>query len=434
MLNLITLNRWWDTGRVDTIYALPYKRELFHQVVGYLDARQIVVIYGLRRTGKTTLMYQLIDYILRSGIPKKHILYFSFDEKVTSLEELMKSYSELVLAKEISKEKRIYVFLDEVQKLEDWENQLKMYYDLYPNVKFIVSGSASIMIQKKTTESLAGRIYEFILPLLPFKEFLELKKESVIVDKNMYSDFNRLKEIYLGRERIAPYLVEYAKKGGFIELTEESDDEKIKRYASSIIEHIVFVDLAAEFNIRHSQVLKTIVELIASNPGFLLDYTHLSRVLSIDQRVIADYIHYLKYAFLVKSLYNFSKSRFVSERKLKKIYLGSTNFIYGIHSTKFFDPIFLGKVMENLAVINADTQFFWRLRNHEVDMIDSENVPIEVKYKEKISEKDSNSLIKFCTQFKVKRGMVITKQLLDKKEKEGIELLYIPLWIFLLRL
>jgi len=74
MLNLITFNRWWDTGRVDNIYLKPYKRKLFFRLAQYLDTRQILVVYGLRRTGKTTLMYQLIDFLLKNGVPRKQIL------------------------------------------------------------------------------------------------------------------------------------------------------------------------------------------------------------------------------------------------------------------------------------------------------------------------------------------------------------------------
>lgn len=433
MLNLITFNRWWDTGRVDNIYLMPYKRRLFYRLTRYLNVRQILVIYGLRRTGKTTLMYQLIDFLLKEGVPRKQILYFSFDEKVSRLEELLKTYSDLIISKDLARLKKIYIFLDETQKLEDWENQLKIFYDLYPNIKFIVSGSASITIQKKASESLAGRIYEFILPLLPFREFLELKGESVGIDIDKSWNYKNLREVYLSKERISPYLLEYTKKGGFIELTNESDEEKVRNYAQSIVEKVTFIDLPCSFNLKYPQLLRVIVDLIASNPGFLLDYVSLSQTLGRDKRVIADYFFYLKYSLLVKSLYNFSKSRFTSEKKLKRAYLGSTNFIYGIYPERFFEPRFLGKIMENLVVINTDTQFFWRLRNYEVDVVTGSNLPIEVKYKDKITDKETGSIIKFCKNFDMGKGIVVTRDFLDCRVKEEIKLLYIPLWVFLLK-
>ncbi|NPA39735.1 MAG: AAA family ATPase, partial [Thermodesulfobacteria bacterium] len=70
------------------------------------------MIYGLRRVGKTVLMYQLIDHLLKSGIDKKHIFYFTFDEKIASLKELLEEYAGLVLGKDILTARKIYVFLD----------------------------------------------------------------------------------------------------------------------------------------------------------------------------------------------------------------------------------------------------------------------------------------------------------------------------------
>jgi predicted AAA+ superfamily ATPase len=74
MLNLIAFNRWWDTGRVEDVYLKPFKRPLFYELMKSMDMRQIIIIYGIRRVGKTTLMYQLIDHLLRNGVNRKNIL------------------------------------------------------------------------------------------------------------------------------------------------------------------------------------------------------------------------------------------------------------------------------------------------------------------------------------------------------------------------
>jgi len=78
MLNLLAFNRWWDTGKVEEIYLEPYKRPLFYKIEKFLNDRQIILIYGMRRVGKTVLMYQLIDSLLKGGVDKKHILYFFY--------------------------------------------------------------------------------------------------------------------------------------------------------------------------------------------------------------------------------------------------------------------------------------------------------------------------------------------------------------------
>lgn len=432
MLNLITFNRWWDTGRVEDLYLKPYQRPLFFQLKKFLDSRQILLIYGLRRTGKTTLMYQLIADLLVAGVDKKNILYFSFDESVSSLKTLFKNYQEIVLGIDFFKKEKIYVFLDEVQKLPDWRRQLKIFYDLYPNLKLIISGSASLAIIKEAKESLAGRIYDFYLPLLNFSEYLAVLGERRSRLPDIFA-FEELKQVYLAKERLAPLLFSYLKKGGFIEIAQEEDEYKIREYAKSILEKIIFSDIALSFKIKQPQLLKTVIELIASNPGFLLDYSKLAAALGTDQRTAADYVFYLQHSLLIKLLYNYSGSRFVSERKLKKIYLTSTNFIYQIFPERFQEPQFLGKVIENLVVAFLPTQFFWRQRQAEIDLIWQEKIPLEIKYQKQVAKTDLREILKFCQRFKTKRALVLTQERLEKKEIAGIEFLLIPVWLFLLQ-
>jgi len=430
MLNLITFNRWWEEGKVEEMYLKPFKRDLFYSLVKFLNTRQIILLYGIRRVGKTTILYQLIDYLLKNGVNKKNILYFSFDEANVSLDEVLKNYSELVLGKDILKEKKIYLFLDEIQKLKNFQNQLKVYYDLYPNIKFIVSGSASLSIYKGVKESLAGRVYEFVLPLLSFSEYLTFLGEKIEFEDLW--DFNQAKEIYLKKEKLLPRFFSYIKNGGFIEIVNEEEDFKIREYSKSILEKIVFGDIAPLFKVKDSFILKTILELIGSNPGFLLDYSRLGEVLGRDQRSVANYIFYLKSAFLVRTLYNYSPSRFVSERKLKKIYLSSTNFVYQINKERFYQPDFFGKVVENLVVSFSSSSFFWKERQNEVDLVLEEKIPVEIKFKEKIDKKDLKGVLRFLQRFSSSKPLILTKEELKKEKIFNISLYFLPVWIYLL--
>ena len=149
------------------------KYSLF-KISGYMKDRQIILLTGLRRVGKTTLAYQIIDELLKQKVNSLHIMYFSFDEKTANLDELIKAYEEGVLKKKIGDE-RIYVFLDEIQKCSDWESRIKILYDLHPNIKFVITGSASVKITKKAKESLAGRMFEFHLYHFHFGNLLNGK-------------------------------------------------------------------------------------------------------------------------------------------------------------------------------------------------------------------------------------------------------------------
>jgi hypothetical protein len=160
-VNLQDFNPWWKTGKVSPEFS-GRKRKIFDEVIKYIDKRQIVLFTGLRRVGKTTLMYQIIEELIKKDTDPYHILYFSFDEMRCDLEEIIKQYETEVLQDDISK-KKVYIFLDEIQKLEGWPSKVKLLYDSNPKLKIFLTGSAQITMWQGTRESLAGRFFDFIV-------------------------------------------------------------------------------------------------------------------------------------------------------------------------------------------------------------------------------------------------------------------------------
>lgn len=141
-MDLNDFNPWWKTGMISEDF-IGKKREIFYEVNKYIDKRQILLFSGLRRVGKTTLMYQIIKELLDKGTNPYHILYFSFDEINYNLEEIIKQYEIEILLKDILKV-RIFLFFDEIQKYKDWPSKIKLLYDLHPNMKIFLTGSAQI--------------------------------------------------------------------------------------------------------------------------------------------------------------------------------------------------------------------------------------------------------------------------------------------------
>ena len=107
-------NHWWTSKKVDTELALPFKRDIYPEIEKHLDKRFILALVGLRRVGKTTIMYQLIQKLVEANINKTNILFFSFDEISVKLNKVLETYKE-IHSKDIRAEK-IYIFLDEIQK------------------------------------------------------------------------------------------------------------------------------------------------------------------------------------------------------------------------------------------------------------------------------------------------------------------------------
>lgn len=123
-------------------------------------------------------MFQCINKCIKKNIACEHILYFSFDKKV-ELDEFIHEY--LKTSNADIQTDTLYFFLDEIQKLDDWQNKIKHYYDIYPNIKFILSGSSSLFL--KSEENLAGRLESTIIKPLFFEEFLKFKNLEYLLEK-----------------------------------------------------------------------------------------------------------------------------------------------------------------------------------------------------------------------------------------------------------
>ena len=113
-MDIIEFNPWWETGSIDREIKSFKRRFLFTALKNYLHKKQIDIIIGLRRVGKTVLMHHLIDYLLTSGVNQKEIFYFSLDIEKEDLDRIIKEYEEKIL-RERTKNKRVYLFFDEMR-------------------------------------------------------------------------------------------------------------------------------------------------------------------------------------------------------------------------------------------------------------------------------------------------------------------------------
>jgi len=415
MVNILKYNLHWREG---FNYGYEKKRELFDQLVRYLSAKQILGIIGLRRTGKTVLLKQLIEYLIKQGEKRERILYFSFDEESVSLEDVISEYQSR-LGTDIRNAGKIYLFLDEIQKLEGWQNQIKYYYDTYPDIKFFVSGSSSLFLRKKAEESLAGRIFLFHLPVLSFTEYLRFKGQDELIERPQ-----------MFKEIIQQETLMYAKRQ-FPELI-TADEPFISMYVGSILNKVIYEDLPKIFPIEYEDVLKQILKIVASNPGIMTDYSALATDLGINRKTLTRYIFYLERGFLIQKCYNFSRNRLTSEKKMKKLYLSSTTLLFHLCETPD-----AGKVVENLVINSSNARFFWRRGKSEVDCVlleDGAIIPLESKYRNNIQKKELKGLIKFLKEFSIEKGYVVTKESEEELRINGNQIILLPLWKWLLQL
>jgi uncharacterized protein len=402
-------NHWWIKNSVDFELALPFKRKIYLEIQTNLKERFILALTGLRRIGKTTTMYQLIQELLNEKIDKTSIFFFSFDENNVGLTEAIESYKEF--QKKDFRDKKVYIFLDEIQKCKNWENEIKKYYDLYPKLKFIISGSESLFIKKKTKETLAGRILEYELGTFSFREFLELK--NLNPDEFKYET------------KIKPLFLEFVERGGFPETFNMSNEKDFKEYIMSlVVDKIVYKDIPRMFKLEDPEFLRVLLEVIATNPGMYVDYQSLGKQFSKDRRVVKQYLNYLNESFLIKILGNHRKTNISTLRKKKRAYPSDNAII------KLYKPVinidFLGKMVETLAINKLNANSFWKNGN-EIDIV-HENIPIEIKYQEQINSHDLKPLKEFMKKFNQKKAILISKNLEQTiTVQEGV-IQVIPAW------
>ncbi|MBI5046999.1 ATP-binding protein, partial [Candidatus Micrarchaeota archaeon] len=369
---------------------------------------QIVSLCGLRRVGKTTILQKIIQDLLKENQPDS-ILYFSFDDfQDLELFDVLDGFKEIH-----QKEPRFLIF-DEIQKLPNWAEKVKIFYDT-KKYKIFISGSESLFLRKGSRESLAGRIYEFEVKKLSFVEYLNFVGKGEMIKKPQLYDMELKIE-----------LSHYLLTGGFPELIGKEDRELIRQYLkTAIIEKIVFKDMTKIYPIENPAQLIAILDILIDNPGMIVDFSSLSQELGISRQTLSKYFEYLEMAHLVVKLYNFSRNRITSEKSLKRFY------------PTFLSPVLIeeseektGKLIETTCVLATDTKFFWRDKyKDEVDIIlqlEKEIIPVEIKYRNQPSQ--NKGLQKFCKKYKCKDAIVVTKDKRGKKE----EVRFVPVYEFLL--
>lgn len=382
------LNSWWKEGKVSKKLAPVYKRRVFEEIKILSKKRQITVITGLRRVGKSTLMYQIIDSLIQAEINPENILYFSFDEKVESLLEILDEYSELTNLD--WKKEHCYIFFDEIQKLSDWSNKLKIIYDNFHNLKIIISGSGSFQLEKEAKVNLAGRHFVVETEPLSFEEYLELKNSKIdLKKKNLWG-----REI--GSEVESFLLRPYPEIVSYEELN------LVKSYIKdNVVEKVLKIDLSEKFKDINEELATNLLNIFYDEPGMYLNLDELSNDLKIGKSTLTNHLFYLEFARLIRRVKNYRPKSRTTSRKLQRIYPFHWSLQFG----------WSGKInFETIVSSVLDAKNYWRKNGKEVDFLIRKNnkiYPIEVKEGRDISKSDLSSLIFFMKQFKVLESFLI---------------------------
>jgi len=363
------------------------------------------VFVGLRRVGKTFLMYQQIHNLIKNGHSIEEILFFNFeDERIDKIElqdfdKIKRCYEEMYSHKPI-------FFLDEIQIVDKWEKFARRLAD--DKYRVYISGSNAKMLSKDIATTLGGRF--LISEVFPFSflEYLLAKNIDLKIKNTEFSRFYEIEKLF----------EDYFYSGGIPEQIEVNDK---RAYLSSLYQKIYLGDVCKRYQVRNDAALNFLVKKIAESVKQPVSYTRLANIVSslgakVSTATIIDYINYIKDSWLLFSLENLN-SRFVERETNKKYYFIDN----GLLNLFLIDPnTFL---LENIVAINLFKQYgntlYYYHNGVEVDfVIFDKKMAFQASYTINDFEtrkREISALEKLSKQIDIDKMYVITKE--DKEEE-----------------
>ena len=388
-----------------------YPRKITKEIKKWLFEKEIIILNGPRQVGKTSLLKILRNELLKSGISEKTIFYLNLEE-IKILETLNKDPENLL--KYITDQKEInYFFLDEIQYLDNPSNFLKHLYDKYAGkIKIITTGSSSLELKAKFQDSLTGRKVSFFVNPLTFEEFLIFKKFpflNYLEKKDLPSDIKNNFD-----NTLSEYLIYGGMPAVVLQKNNDLKQKMLEEYASTYINK----DVRAIGKIKNIANFNSLIKILASQIGNLLNINELSNTVNISRRDIEKYLDLLELTFVLNKILPFKKNIRSQVIKMPKAYffdLGIRNAILG-NFLKLESRRDAGCLFENFVFLELRNQaknriFFYRtISKTKIDFIverEAKIILIESKYKKLTKPIDSRILKNFMKQNNVKKSMVI---------------------------
>lgn len=469
---LVAYNPWWKTKSFSVPGVPGFKRDAFVQAMRHTEANHglALLINGPRRVGKTTIINQVIRCLIEEKkVPVNRILFFSLDDPLiqqlpqkdqgTLFEALLAQWAQVAGTALRTSPNILYCFLDEVQRLPRWELYIKRYVDLRYPIHFIISGSASHTIFRKSLESLLGRLVDISLPPFTFREFVRYhypehgvflsKLAEDVLDIGEVSSVIRLNQRL--REEIKPnviqqwnrYADEYAQKGGFPQLWMMGTAvERSVFIDQQYVERVTLEDLRLVKEIRRPEIFHQFLRYAFARTGDEMNLEKLAALIQTTRVTLTEALPLLLQTELIRKVERFTGKPVRLRSTHAKLYAADLVLMQGI--TKVITSLEgeeRGRIAETLAhnVIRlfpgvSDISYYREPSGkQEIDFVvrvGSRVVPIEIVYKNQTDSHHRDSVRTFLETHGKQNsfGILVTKE--DWKIEQPI--LEIPLSIFLL--
>ena len=386
------------------------KRAIDYQYL--LDSTFIVVISGIRRSGKSTLIHQLTTHF-------EAFYYLNFDdERLFDFE--LSDFQTLMLAFQQNSDAKV-IFLDEIQNVQNWERFIRRLYD--EGFKIYLTGSNSKLLSSELATHLTGRYTKIELYPFLFSEYLDFHNV----------DFKK-KDSHT-KSKILKHFNNYLQDGGFPEHVTYGD----KLQLQNIYEDIIYKDLIARFGIKNTKAFKQLAHYYFSNFTQEVSYNSLKSILNISSvNTIKDYTEYLQQAYLIFEIYKFNYSLKQQLNYVKKIYIIDNGLR---NSVAFKFNTDLGQLLENLVFLHLkntyhNVWFYKTKQNHEVDFCIQNHDQIklyQVSYQienNKTRQREIRSLEEAMKELQTSIALIITYNQFETIKTHSGNIEVIPFWYF----
>jgi hypothetical protein len=398
-----------------------------------LESKFIEVLTGVRRSGKSTCFFILIQDLIKNGRAKpEEILFLNFDhpafvpyyESPERLDEILDQ------AQRAAGRKTKYLFLDEVQNIRMWEKWVKAKYDAGTFTKIFITGSNADLLESQFTTRLSGRYFSHINYPFSFAEFLASRGQKY------YTNHAKNHPI---RYKLIGHFDDYLRLGGFPEVTLTGDKDILADYYQTIL----LKDVVASNEIRDIYGLRQVAYYLISNVSKLISYNRVGGALDIHEQTVKDYMEYLKSAFLFDAVRKFDYSVRKQARNPRKIYCVDNGLMNGVG---FSFSVNSGRYLENLVYLEIKRRFkriFYHTNGHECDFVaGNQDKQGAVKIEQAIQvcynlnqdnrEREFAGLLDAMEEHKLREGLVLTHNQADELKQNGKTIKVLPVWRWML--
>ena len=399
----------------------------------FIRTNQVVTVTGPRRAGKSFIMRQTAQSLIKDGISPADVLMVNFEDPrlvdldVKLLGRIFETYREFLTPKGMP-----FIFLDEVHEVKSWEKWVRTMHEL-GKAKIVVSGSNARLLSRELGTLLTGRHLDLAVSTLSFREYLAFNKVVLGTPLDL-----------LGRAvEIKGFLRKYIESGAFPEVVlSEPKKEILLNYFEDIIQR----DLLRRFRIRKPEGLKALVKFYLSNPAAHVTFASLAKSFGVSPDSIERFSGHLEQVYVLSFLKRFSFKVREQEKNPRKVYAVDTGLCNAV-GFRFSENF--GRLAETLVFQELKRRqlsnpafeiFYWKdEKNREVDFVLKE--ALEVNGLAQVCwdagdgltrEREIKSLLKAMADFKLKEALVITEEEEAEEKRANAVIRFVPLWKWLL--